>query len=254
MASCINKIHFEEKVMWKSKQVKGFTLIELLVVIAIISILAAILFPVFARARENARRTSCMSNLKQLGLGMMQYTQDYDEHFPIYRAASAITATIRPIGWADIMQPYVKSEQILQCPSESGGPSGDPVSGDYTDYAYNLYIGGYNSDSSHPGSQDSGLSQGALTQPTLTILLTDYTAGTSDRWTCGQTGSVCATTGMASIYAGSIRHLDGANLAFADGHVKWHKGNPTTGILDSVYNYAVPGTDSGSNFTFNPAP
>ena len=65
------------------KHRRGFTLIELLVVIAIISLLAAILFPVFSRARENARRSSCLSNLKQIGLGMMQYTQDYDERYPM---------------------------------------------------------------------------------------------------------------------------------------------------------------------------
>lgn len=68
--------------MKEKKQSRGFTLIELLVVIAIIAILAAILFPVFARARENARRTSCLSNLKQMGLGMMMYVQDYDETYP----------------------------------------------------------------------------------------------------------------------------------------------------------------------------
>jgi prepilin-type N-terminal cleavage/methylation domain-containing protein/prepilin-type processing-associated H-X9-DG protein len=247
-------MNLKENLMLKNKRMRGFTLIELLVVIAIIAILASILFPVFARARENARRKSCMSNLKEINLGILQYTQDYDVHFPIYRAASVITASIRPIGWADIMQPYIKSEQILQCPSDSGSPSGNPVSGDYTDYAYNLYIGGYLSDASHAGSQDSGLSQAVLTQPTLTVILCDYPPGTSDRWACGQTSSVCTTPGMANIYAGAIRHLDGANLAFADGHVKWHKGNPKTGVLDSVYNYDVPGSDSGSNFTFNPTP
>ena len=84
---------------------QGFTLIELLVVIAIIAILASILFPVFARARENARRTSCSSNLKQIGLGILQYVQDYDELYP--------RRTIGPGGgngatWANITQPYLK--------------------------------------------------------------------------------------------------------------------------------------------------
>ena len=93
---------------------KGFTLIELLVVIAIIAILAAILFPIFARARENARRSSCQSNLKQLGLGVMQYVQDYDERYPMaWRGAyAAPTATIK-----DDLVPYLKSEQIWICPS-----------------------------------------------------------------------------------------------------------------------------------------
>src|SRR5438093_7190091 len=102
----------------RAKQ-QGFTLIELLVVIAIIAILAAILFPVFARARENARRSSCLSNLKQIGLGIMQYTQDYDEQFPkAWRGSGngGSDATDKS-KWMDMIFPYVKSEQIFNCPS-----------------------------------------------------------------------------------------------------------------------------------------
>src|ERR1700712_617648 len=97
---------------------KGFTLIELLVVIAIIAILAAILFPVFARARENARRSSCQFNLKQIGLGVMQYTQDYHEKSPLRRNnGPADTTGGDGYGgtWIAI-QPYLKSTQIYQCP------------------------------------------------------------------------------------------------------------------------------------------
>ncbi|MBW3637626.1 MAG: DUF1559 domain-containing protein, partial [Armatimonadetes bacterium] len=85
---------------------RGFTLIELLVVIAIIAILAAILFPVFGRARENARRSSCTSNLKQLGLAVLQYVQDNDGIYP-----SHARATGTPVGWADSLGPYIKSRQ-----------------------------------------------------------------------------------------------------------------------------------------------
>ena len=113
---------------------EGFTLIELLVVIAIIAILAAILFPVFARARENARRASCQSNLKQIALGVMQYTQDYDEQFP---KISTPVAAAPPHGWADTIQPYLKSVQIFKCPSFTG-PKGDvPNAVGYTTYWIN---------------------------------------------------------------------------------------------------------------------
>lgn len=98
------------------KRIKGFTLIELLVVIAIIAILAAILFPAFARARENARKASCLSNLKQIGLGVMQYTQDYDEKFPMGYNWGASTD---PNSWNGQIQPYVKSKQIFVCPSDT---------------------------------------------------------------------------------------------------------------------------------------
>jgi len=102
----------------------GFTLIELLVVIAIIAILAAILFPVFARARENARRSSCQSNEKQIALGFKQYTSDYDEKYPVADAT-----------WPTAINVYTKSAQILRCPSASGGAA------DAIDYLYNSNLG-----------------------------------------------------------------------------------------------------------------
>src|SRR3954471_5875817 len=101
----------------------AFTLIELLVVIAIIAILAAILFPVFGRARENARRSSCQSNNKQIMLGFKQYSQDYDELFPAYNSSGPVT-TPSSQGFINAVQPYLKSLQIFQCPSETGSTVG----------------------------------------------------------------------------------------------------------------------------------
>src|SRR5687768_3240317 len=115
---------------------KGFTLIELLVVIAIIAILAAILFPVFARARENSRRAACQSNIKQIGLGFAQYLQDYDELYPPINWDSTASGTfgsnywdlpssgnsnVKLFSWADMIMPYLKSTQIFRCPSARQG-------------------------------------------------------------------------------------------------------------------------------------
>ena len=105
--------------MTRRKDRHAFTLIELLVVIAIIAILAAILFPVFARARENARRTSCQSNLKQMGLAIMQYTQDYDERLFGHRNYSPPNNSCSGgyAAWPTFIDPYVKNWQIFNCPS-----------------------------------------------------------------------------------------------------------------------------------------
>jgi prepilin-type N-terminal cleavage/methylation domain-containing protein/prepilin-type processing-associated H-X9-DG protein len=105
--------------MKSSTRIRAFTLIELLVVIAIIAILAAILFPVFGRSRENARRSSCQSNLKQIGLGIMQYTQDYDEKFPMCRTnnTSVDGVLTNDVPWQYTVQPYLKSRQLFKCPS-----------------------------------------------------------------------------------------------------------------------------------------
>ena len=99
--------------MFRSHRVRGFTLIELLVVIAIIAILAAILFPVFARARENARKANCQSNLKQISMALLQYAQDYDECLPFLYQSVTSPRT----GLIQITQPYIKSWQVHDCPS-----------------------------------------------------------------------------------------------------------------------------------------
>ena len=115
------------------RQKRGFTLIELLVVVAIIGILAAILFPVFARARENARRTSCISNVKQIGLALTQYVQDYDSQYPPRQIWDVSAGSPGPYpckpcrgdngAWKNIADPYLKNQQVLICPSDSGIPS-----------------------------------------------------------------------------------------------------------------------------------
>ncbi len=125
--------------------VKGFTLIELLVVIAIIAILAAILFPVFAQAREKARQSSCLSNEKQLSLGILQYVQDYDETFPLgFDQASGWVGS----GWPVRVQPYIKNLQVFHCPDDSlnGGapvPPNYPWEGVFISYAANGYYGNW---------------------------------------------------------------------------------------------------------------
>jgi len=109
---------------------RGFTLIELLVVIAIIAILAAILFPVFAQAREKARQTSCLSNMKQIGLAAMMYVQDYDETFSPIRVTDDAAQADAIVVWKNVIQPYIKNTDVFSCPSNPNGrPSGPGTAG-----------------------------------------------------------------------------------------------------------------------------
>jgi prepilin-type N-terminal cleavage/methylation domain-containing protein/prepilin-type processing-associated H-X9-DG protein len=192
---------------------QGFTLIELLVVIAIIAILAAILFPVFARARENARRSSCMSNEKQLGLGFMMYVQDYDEKYPLLAYLNGEMTTC-PNGtpcqniWATRIYPYVKSVQVFNCPSDNGKLwNGNNEVKDNQSYGANFRL-----------LTDTGATPiASVEKPSETVLLAD--SGGNRRYIIWPIYLVAG----ADIYSVSDRHLDGANIVFADGHVKWKK-------------------------------
>ena len=124
---------------------RGFTLIELLVVIAIIAILAAILFPVFAKAREKARQASCMSNLKQIALGLLMYVQDYDERMPFVKilypghADPTEDPVDDPLAPMTVLNPYIKNNQIFVCPSKLRGlPSTGPIRQTYLFYGCDL--------------------------------------------------------------------------------------------------------------------
>ena len=221
----------------------GFTLLELLVVVAIIAILAAILFPVFSRARENARRSSCQSNLKQIGLGLYQYLQDYDEIMPrsYYGTSSGADKTTSPkYKWMDAIYPYVKSEQIFVCPSEtnasyrySGNLAAGEESDDYGSYGQN---GAYSATGDlFTPPRSSGLYQIHLAQigsAAQTIWATDINGRQgSDRsygifWATTpppvQTSADDATipNGTRQLDKISERHLASANVLFCDGHVK----------------------------------
>jgi prepilin-type N-terminal cleavage/methylation domain-containing protein/prepilin-type processing-associated H-X9-DG protein len=179
----------------------GFTLIELLVVIAIIAILDSILFPVFARARENARRASCLSNLKQLGLGIMMYTQDYDETYPYcYKY---------PLKWPDEIMPYVKSAQVFRCPSGevlSGSWENPNIMNYYTRY-------GMNNDFGSAASVDN-VKIASINRPAELIMLIDTAPGDS-----GWTPFLAQYTNPNT----DSRHFEGADIGFADGHAKWEK-------------------------------
>ncbi len=145
------------------KRKSGFTLIELLVVIAIIAILAAILFPVFAQAREKARQISCTSNMKQIGLAILQYQQDYDEAYPSSDWWNVPGGT-SPVGWPTRVQPYIKNLAVFGCPDDPSALKPDAVNswaGAMLSYAGNGFRTGWNAATSQaqpggPFSFDAG--------------------------------------------------------------------------------------------------
>jgi len=204
----------------------GFTLIELLVVIAIIAILAAILFPVFARAREKARQSACLSNEKQIMLACLSYAQDYDEQLP-YSAYSTGAATwTYNYSWRSAVLPYMKNAQILFCPSKKMTTSPFSATNDgsaaESGYAMNTFYSDNASDSGLP-DPPQGASLGAIDDASSCIFLTESDGGYA--WGPSQTSWDPAVSYVPAATGAAGRHNGGANYAFVDGHTKWLKPN-----------------------------
>ncbi len=230
---------------------EAFTLIELLVVIAIIAILAAILFPVFAQAREKARQTACLSNSKQIGLGVMQYFTDYDETYPIIY----ILPNPRK-WWGEQIHPYVKNRDVFRCPSDprqSGLGSSTPALMNVPFYSYAMNgIQPSGGRWSHPKSVDrDGVPLGSKNPPPQgfarstslgystaigvaevplpadTILITETRHSEPEIWQDTQLDYPNALdavkTQSASLLRVPARHMEGFVSIFADGHAKWLK-------------------------------
>lgn len=210
---------------------KGFTLIELLVVIAIIAILAAILFPVFARAREKARQASCLSNMKQLSLGVMMYVQDYDETCP-----KRVDWTLAGINYLipDLINPYIKNTGVWVCPTghytitQAATPPGGTVQWSTilgnVSYGYNDALG--------QSSQGTPMQLGGIVAPADTLVIGEASTLTLC-WVPYRVAYpvvCCQTPGIAGDYnlwanPDNCRHNGGNNVAFFDGHVKWMSGS-----------------------------
>jgi prepilin-type N-terminal cleavage/methylation domain-containing protein/prepilin-type processing-associated H-X9-DG protein len=219
---------------------KGFTLIELLVVIAIIAILAAILFPVFAKAREKARQTSCLSNVRQLGTAFLSYCQDYDGKMCGSWAVSNPPPGVTLPGWFDALQPYIKNQQIGRCPSMPEGWNGWGMP---TSYGFNCSI-------TRKALCGGAIAQDSLPEPATVIWCGDGWRGSGNDGRLNPTGrnwcngNLDGCWGMATWagWLGSV-HNDGMNCSLLDGHAKWYRP-------DAIYPAAAPAVQNTTDANY----
>ncbi|MBS1723817.1 MAG: prepilin-type N-terminal cleavage/methylation domain-containing protein [Armatimonadetes bacterium] len=223
---------------------RAFTLIELLVVIAIIAILAAILFPVFAKAKEAAKQTQCLSNAKQMGTGLYIYLTDSDDTLPMANYNAKYVgppytifswqkgAGVAGLNWADILMPYVKNVQVFKCPGDSTGlnhdpqPNGPTVPGEILSYALNYYffkLDHFVDDGNGNGGQTmfrgglTGGNMGEITTPASKIFITE--SGSNSSYELINPNRALTPSGQPILN----RHNDGSVYVYADTHAHYHK-------------------------------
>jgi prepilin-type N-terminal cleavage/methylation domain-containing protein/prepilin-type processing-associated H-X9-DG protein len=207
---------------------RAFTLIELLVVVAIIAILAAILFPVFSQAKEAAKATACLSNMKQIGISLMLYQEDYDDQIffrtvsansvgrtrvtnPTYMSKTVNPSLYYPELWYNVLEPYLKSEKIWVCPSDPQ----PTLSADATGVANipRSYI---------VSSAIEDLTASEVSNTSATIVVTEKWSAPGDTWVDQMDGDMLPQAANASeMNTPANRHSGGMNSAFFDGHAKW---------------------------------
>ncbi len=193
------------------RSISGFTLIELLVVIAIIAILAAILFPVFARAREKARQTSCLNNVKQITLGLLMYCNDYDGKYPErYYVMAGLSGCSGKCFWPRVVEPYIQTstEGLWRCPSYREART-NWYCGAYADYGFNYRL--------------DNLIDGQVRWPAMTVLMgeTAYWHTSALRWYGWYTWYGFNSYNYNAHTSGSRYDHNGLqNLGFCDGHAK----------------------------------
>ncbi|HZT41032.1 MAG TPA: prepilin-type N-terminal cleavage/methylation domain-containing protein [Chthonomonadaceae bacterium] len=214
---------------WKRRE-RGFTLIELLVVIAIIAILAAILFPVFAQAREKARATSCLSNIKQVMLGEMMYVQDYDD-------VHSWTWGWSPqwIPWHQAVDPYIKNKQIWKCPDDAwsrgqdaANPSQPAIPVTYSqNFRWPQSDWGWSSNSYSYLMSPAASAEATIPAPATTIFVAER-PNWYHQWSEGWATEVFWDYSEFNMQGGgATEHSLGSNYALCDGHAKWMRENQT---------------------------